>query len=93
MSDVIGSSKKKSRKTLQGLFIVSFVLRRIGSMMFKGQNTRSMTRIAAWRSRASFGLACPSTPSLGVSTLGYLNTIGTTKSAEHRFADRTRRQR
>ncbi len=62
-------------------------------MMFRGQDTRSMTRIAAWRSRASFGLACPSTPSLGVGTLNYVNTIGTTKSAEHRFSDCLRNQR
>lgn len=62
-------------------------------MMFKGQNTRSMTRIAAWRSRASFGLACPSAPSLGVNTLSYVNTIGITKSAEHRFSDCSQRQR
>ena len=62
-------------------------------MMFKGQNTRSMTRIAAWRSRASFGLACPSAPSLGVNTLSYVNTIGITKSAEHRFSDYSQRQR
>lgn len=62
-------------------------------MMFKGQNTRSMTRIAAWRSRASFGLACPSAPSLGVNTLSYVNTIGITKSAEQHFADCSRQQR
>lgn len=60
-------------------------------MMFKGQNTRSMTRIAAWRSRASFGLACPSAPSLGVNTLSYVNSIGA-KSVERHFADCSRRQ-
>ena len=62
-------------------------------MMFKGQNTRSMTRIAAWRSRASFGLACPCAPSLGVNTLSYVNSIGGTKSVEHRFSDCSRRRR
>jgi hypothetical protein len=62
-------------------------------MMFKGQNTRSMPRIAAWRSRASFGLACPGTPSLGVGTLSYVNTIGITKSAGHQFSDCSQRQR
>ena len=62
-------------------------------MMFKGQNTRSMTRIAAWRSRASFGLTCPSAPQLGVNTLSYVNSIGGTKSVEHRFSDCSRRQR
>lgn len=62
-------------------------------MMFKGQNTRSMTRIAAWRSRASFGLACPNAPSLGVKTLSYVNTIGITRSAEHQFSDCLQNQR
>ena len=85
-------SKKSSCKNLQVLFIVTFVLWRNNSMMFKGQNTRSMTRIAAWRSRASFGLACPNTPSLGVITLSYVNTIGT-GSAEHQFSDCSQRER
>jgi hypothetical protein len=62
-------------------------------MIFKGQNTRSMTRIAAWRSRASFGLACPTARSLGVNTLSYVNIIGITKSAEHQFSDCLQRQR
>ena len=63
-------------------------------MMFKGQNTRSMTRIAAWRSRASFGLACPTAPSLGVvNTLSYVNSICATKSAEQHFGDCSRQQR
>ena len=62
-------------------------------MKFRGQNTRSMTRIAAWRSRASFGLACPSAPSLGVGTLRYVNTIGITRSAEHQFSDYLRNRR
>jgi len=60
-------------------------------MMHEGQNTRSMTRVAAWRRCASFGLACPSAPILGVSLLGYVNTIGSTKSAEHRSSDYSRR--
>ena len=62
-------------------------------MTLKGQNTRLMTRDAAWRSRAFFGLACPSAPSLGVNTLSYVNIMGTTKSVEHRFSDCSRRQR
>jgi hypothetical protein len=62
-------------------------------MMFKGQNTRSMTRMSAWRSGASFGLACPGTASLVVNTLSYVNIIGITKSAEHRFSDYSQRQR
>lgn len=62
-------------------------------MMLKGQNARSMTRGGAWRSRAFFGLACPSAPSLGVGTLSYVNTIGTTKSVEHRFSDCSQQQR
>ena len=60
-------------------------------MTLKGQNTRLMTRDAAWRSRAFFGLACPSAPSLGVNTLSYVNII--TQSVEHRFSDCSRRQR
>jgi hypothetical protein len=60
-------------------------------MMHKGQNTRSMTRIATWQRCASFGLACPSTPFLGVNLLGYVNTIGSAKSAERRFSDYSRR--
>jgi hypothetical protein len=62
-------------------------------MKLKGQNTRSMTRVATWRPCASFGLARPSAPLLGVSLLGGVNIIGTTKSAEHRFSDYSRRQR
>ena len=62
-------------------------------MMFKGQNTGSITRIAAWRSSASFGLACPSAPSFGVKTLSYVNTIGITRSEQHQFSDCLRRQR
>lgn len=61
-------------------------------MMFKGQNTRHITHVATWRRCVSFGLACPSAPSLGVSLLGYVNTIGSTKSAEPRFSDCSRRQ-
>jgi len=60
-------------------------------MMHKGQNTRSMARVATWQRCASFGLACPSAPTLGVNLLGYVNTIGSTKSAEHRFSDYSRR--
>jgi len=62
-------------------------------MMLKGQNARLMTRGAAWRTRAFFGLACPSATSLGVITLSYVDIIGTTKSVEHRFSDCSRRQR
>lgn len=62
-------------------------------MMLKGQNTRSMTRVATWRRGASFGLPCPSAPSLGVNMLSYVNIIGSTKSAEHRFSDCSRSQR
>jgi hypothetical protein len=60
-------------------------------MMHKGQNTRLIARIATWQRCASFGLACPSAPSLGVNLLGYVNTIGSTKSAEPRFSDCSRR--
>lgn len=57
-------------------------------MMRKGQNLRPMTRVATWRqSCASFGLTSPSAPGLGASLLGYVNIIGTTKSAEHGFSD------
>jgi hypothetical protein len=49
--------------------------------------------VATWRRCASFGLACPSAPSLGVKTLSYVNIIGTTQSVEHRFSDCSRRQR
>lgn len=61
-------------------------------MMLKGQNLRPVTRVATWRRCASFGLASPSAPSLGVNLLGYVNTIGSTKSAEQRFSDCSRRQ-
>ncbi len=60
-------------------------------MMHKGQNTRLIARVAAWQRCASFGLACPSAPLSGVSLLGYVNTIGSTKSAEPRFSDYSRR--
>jgi hypothetical protein len=59
-------------------------------MMRKGQNTRSITRVATWQRCASFGLACPSAP-LGVNLLGYVNVIGNTKSAEQHFSDCSRR--
>ncbi len=59
-------------------------------MMHKGQNTSSMARVATWQRCASFGLACPSAPTLGVNLLGYVN-IGNTKSAEHSFSDYSRR--
>jgi hypothetical protein len=62
-------------------------------MMLKGQNTRLTVRDAAWRSRAFFGLARPSAPSLGVNMLSCVNIMSTTKSAEHRFSDCLRRQR
>lgn len=62
-------------------------------MRLKGQNTRLITHAAAWRSRAFFGHACPSAPSLGVNMLSYVNSIGTTKSTEHRFSDCSRRRR
>ena len=58
-------------------------------MMLKGQNTRL---VATWRRCASFGLACPSAPSLGATALGGVNPIGGTKSAEHMFSDYLRRQ-
>lgn len=59
-------------------------------MMRKGQKTRRITRVATWQRCASFGLACPSAPTLGVNLLGYVN-IGNTKSAEHSFSDCSRR--
>ncbi len=62
-------------------------------MMLKGQNTRSMARATAWGSRAFFGLACPSAPSLGVNMLSYVNKVGTTISIEQRFTDCSRHQR
>jgi hypothetical protein len=61
-------------------------------MMLKGQNTRLIASVATWRRCASFGIACPSAPSLGAIMLGGVNTIGGTKSAEHRFSDYLRRQ-
>jgi hypothetical protein len=45
-----------------------------------------------WRRCASFELACPSAPSLGVHMRGGVNTIGSTKSAEQGFSDYSRRQ-
>ena len=61
-------------------------------MMLKGQNTRLIASVATWRRCASFGLACPSAPSLGVHMLGGVNTIGSTKSVEQTFSDYLRRQ-
>jgi len=61
-------------------------------MMFEGQNTRLIASVATWRPCAPFGPACPSAPSLGATTLGGVNTIGSTKSAEQRFTDYLRRQ-
>ena len=86
---------EKDSDYLQGSFTVWFSdsQRRISSMMLKGQNARLMTRRGAWRSRAFFGLACPSATSLGINTLTYVNTIGTPKSVEHRFSDCSQRQR
>jgi hypothetical protein len=61
-------------------------------MMLKGQNTRLIASVATWRHCASFGLAFPSAPSLGASTLGGVNTIGGTKSVEHSFSNYLQRQ-
>jgi len=60
-------------------------------MMLNGQNTRLIASVATWRPCASFGPACPSAPSLGVNLLGGVSVIRTTKSAEHRFSDYSRR--
>ena len=91
VSQMLG--RKVPGEILQVVFLFSFRMRSFSSMMFKGQNTRSVTRSTAWRSRASFGLAYPAKPSLGVATLCCPNTIGITRSAEHRFSDRLRQQR
>lgn len=61
-------------------------------MMLKGQHPRSNMRVATWRHGTSFGLACLSAPTLGVNLPGYVNLIGSTKSAEQCFSDRSRRQ-
>jgi len=50
-----------------------------------------MTRVAAWQRCASYEIGYPSAPSLGVTSLGCVNTAGITKSAEHRFSGCSRR--